>query len=172
MAIGSRSARFGSAGLGLFLREAYRTYGRELEKRFAKYQITQLQFTLLWLLSDEGPYSQVDLATRAGIRRASATDDLEVLKRRKLIRGQRDPDDKRKIILSLTVAGSELVGLLAEEAAHTNTVARGEMSKTTYRHLFDLLNEVTANLNNSSRAQLEEETTGRKQGREQRSTAG
>lgn len=151
MAIGSRSPKLGNAGLGFFLREAYRTYGRELERRFAKHGITQLQFTLLWILFIEGQLSQVDLATRAGIRRASATDDLEVLKKRKLIRGLRDSEDKRKIIISLTNSGSDLVAVLADQAAETNRIARGQMSKLEYRHLFEMLDQVASNLNETAK---------------------
>lgn len=152
------SSKLGRAGLGFFLREAFRAYTKEIEARFAAHKITPLQFTFLWILSIEENLSQVELAQRAGITRASATDDIEALKRRKFIRGRRDAADKRKIILSMTPAGQDMVARLAEHAATTNTIARGEMSKQSYRQLFELLAQVTSNLNAASKQRVIETT--------------
>ncbi|MBN9080433.1 MAG: hypothetical protein BGP04_19380 [Rhizobiales bacterium 62-17] len=152
----SVSSKLGKAGLGFFLREAHRAYTKELEAGFAAHRITPLQFTFLWILSIEENLSQVELAQRAGITRASATDDIEALKSRKLIRGRRDATDKRKIILSMTAAGNDMVTRLADHAAVTNTTARGELSKQAYRQLFDLLAQVTSNLNAASKQRAAE----------------
>lgn len=152
----SISSKLGKAGLGFFLREAHRAYTKELEAGFAEYKITPLQFTLLWILNIEENLSQVELAQRAGITRASATDDIEALKSRKLIRGRRAAADKRKIILSMTATGHDLVARLAEHAAATNAIARGELSKQVYRQLFDVLAQVTSNLATASKRRAAE----------------
>ena len=68
------------------------------------------------------------LARQAGIQKASATSVIEQLQRRKLIRGDRDQHDRRKLNLSLTPAGGKLMKELIACAAAANAMARAGFS--------------------------------------------
>jgi len=134
------------AGLGFFLREAYRAFARDLDARLARHGITHAQWVLLWFLSQAGSLTPLALAREAGIKKASATAVIDALKRRRLIRGDPDSIDRRKINLHLTPAGVALMKDLVACAARTNADARGNYSEQEIETLFRLLCGVTENL--------------------------
>ena len=137
-------------GLGLYLREAYRAFSRDFHARLARHNITHAQWVLLWFLSQSGSLTPITLSRHAGIKKASATSVIEQLKRRKLIRGERDRDDRRKMNLALTPAGGKLTKELIACAGATNTVARTGLSNKEIETLMRLLAGVTDNLEKSN----------------------
>ena len=137
-------------GLGLYLRDAYRAFSRDFHARLARHNITHAQWVLLWFLSQSGRLTPITLARQAGIQKASATSVIEQLKRRQLIRGDRDQHDRRKLNLSLTPAGGKLMKELIACAAAANAVARAGFSNKEIATLMRLLAGVTGNLEKSS----------------------
>jgi DNA-binding MarR family transcriptional regulator len=137
-------------GLGLYLRDAYRAFSRDFHARLARHNITHAQWVLLWFLSQSGSLTPNLLSRQAGIQKASATSVIEQLKRRKLIRGDRDLNDRRKLNLSLTPAGGKLMKELIACAAAANAVARAGFSNKEIEMLMRLLAGVTGNLEKSS----------------------
>jgi MarR family transcriptional regulator, organic hydroperoxide resistance regulator len=135
-----------TAGLGFFLREAYRAFARDLDARLARHGITHAQWVLLWFLSQAGSLTPLELAREAGIKKASATAVIDALKRRGIIRGELDRVDRRKINLHLTPAGVALMKDLVACAARTNADAKGSYSEQEIETLFRLLRGVRANL--------------------------
>jgi DNA-binding MarR family transcriptional regulator len=138
------------AGLGFYLREAYRAFSRQFHVRLARQSITHAQWALLWFLSQAGSLTPIALSREAGIQKASATAVIESLKKRKLIRGEPDRNDRRKVNLSLTPAGEKLMKELIAYAAETNALARRRLSSEEHETLFRLLRTVTANLEKSN----------------------
>jgi DNA-binding MarR family transcriptional regulator len=134
------------AGLGFFLREAYRAFARDLDARLARHGITHAQWVLLWFLSQAGSLTPIELARRAGIKKASTTAVIDALKRRRLIRGEPDTADRRKVNLRLTADGIALMQELVACAVRTNADARGSYSEQEIETLFRLLRGITANL--------------------------
>jgi DNA-binding MarR family transcriptional regulator len=134
------------AGLGFYLREAYRAFSREFHSGLARHNITHAQWVLLWFLSQAGSLTPIALSRRAGIQKASATDVIESLRRRKLIQGDRDPDDRRKTNLVLTPAGATLMKELIACAAAANTLARKNISAKDLDTLLRLLQTISGNL--------------------------
>ena len=57
----------------------------------------------------DGPMSAADLATRLGISRSSVTALVDRLERAVLVERQPDPDDRRRLRLTLTDQGREAV---------------------------------------------------------------
>ena len=96
-----------TAGLGFYLREAYRAFSRDFHARLARHGITHAQWVILWFLSQAGSLTPLELSRRAGIQKASATSVIDALKKRRLIRGDQDSVDRRKVNLHLTPAGLE-----------------------------------------------------------------
>jgi DNA-binding MarR family transcriptional regulator len=142
-----------TAGLGFYLREAYRAFSRDFHARLAKHGITHAQWVMLWFLSRAGSLTPLELARQAGIQKASATAVIEALKRRKLIRGDKDSVDRRKLNLHLTSAGVKLMKDLVTCAATTNAYARAGFSHKEMETLFRLLRGVTANLEKTEMSQ-------------------
>jgi len=138
-----------TAGLGFFLREAYRAFSRDFHARLARHGITHAQWVLLWFLSQAGSLTPLQLSQRAGIKKASTTAVIEALKRRKLIRGDKDRIDRRKLNLKLTPAGLDLMQELIAYAATSNLRARAGFSDKEMDALLRLLRRVTDNLGES-----------------------
>ena len=139
-----------TAGLGFYLREAYRAFSRQFHARLARHGVTHAQWVMLWFLSQAGSLTPLELSRRAGIQKASATSVIDALKKRRLIRGNQDSVDRRKINLYLTPAGVELMQELIARAAETNAQARGKFSDKELETLLRLLRGVTANLGSGS----------------------
>ncbi|MEX0752947.1 MAG: MarR family transcriptional regulator [Xanthobacteraceae bacterium] len=135
-----------TAGLGFYLREAYRAFSRTFHARLARHGITHAQWVMLWFLSQAGSLTPLELSRRAGIQKASATSVIDALKKRRFIRGDQDSVDRRKINLHLTPAGTELMQELIACAAATNADAREGFSDREAETLLRLLRGVTANL--------------------------
>src|SRR4051812_22979465 len=93
----SRPVIRSSVGIGFHLREAYRAFSRNFHARLARHGVTHAQFMVLWLLSQAGSLTPLELSRRAGIQKASATSVINILKKRRLIRGDQDSVDRRKI---------------------------------------------------------------------------
>jgi DNA-binding MarR family transcriptional regulator len=138
------------AGLGFYLREAYRAFARNFDARLARHGITHAQWVLLWFLSQAGSLTPHELARQAGIQKASATAVIEALKRRRLIRGEQDRVDRRKINLQLTLDGAELMKDLIACAVAANRQARRGCSDMEINTLLRLLSAVAANLDASA----------------------
>jgi len=147
---GSGQSVSATAGLGFYLREAYRAFSRQFHARLARHRITHAQWVLLWFLSQAGSLTPLELSRRAGIQKASATSVIDALKKRRLIRGDQDSVDRRKVNLQLTPAGVELMQELIACAAATNAEARGKFSDKEVETLLRLLRGVTASLGNGS----------------------
>jgi DNA-binding MarR family transcriptional regulator len=137
-----------TAGLGFFLREAYRAFSRDFHARLAEHGITHAQWVLLWFLSRAGSLTPLELSRQAGIQKASATGVIVALKKRRLIRGEKDATDGRKVNLQLTPAGATLMQELVACAALTNAYARTGFSEKEMTTLLRLLRGVTENLEN------------------------
>jgi MarR family transcriptional regulator, organic hydroperoxide resistance regulator len=135
-----------TVGVGFHLREAYRAFSRDFHARLARHGVTHAQFMILWLLSQAGSLTPLELSRRAGIQKASATSVINALKKRCLIRGDQDNADRRKINLQLTDAGVALTRDLLDCAAAANADARSGFSEKDLETLLRLLRGVVANL--------------------------
>lgn len=82
-----------------------------------RHGITPLQLDLLLTLADgPPPEPQVGLlAVELGVTQPTLTDSLNALERKQLIGRQRDDFDRRRIVITLTARGAELVELIAHD---------------------------------------------------------
>ena len=135
-----------AVGVGFHLREAYRAFSRDFHARLARYGITHAQWLMLWFLSQAGSLTPLELSQRAGIKKASATSVIDAQKKRRLIHGDQDIVDRRKINLHLTPAGLDLMLELRACAAAANADARESFTDKEMETLLRLLRGVVANL--------------------------
>ena len=132
-------------GLGFLLRESYRGFARELEKRLARHCITHAQWVLLWFLQQAGTLTPSELSQSAGIKKASATAGIEVLRSSGLISAERDKLDGRKINLRLTPLGHATMRELVLCAAAANRRGLRGLDQRSSELLRNLLKRVAFN---------------------------
>lgn len=142
-------------GLGFHLREAYRSFCREFDLRLARNGVTHAQWVLLWFLARAGTLTPLELSREAGIQKASATAVIDALKQRRLIKGEKDRVDRRKVNLYVTPLGLELVEELTRCAAETNAIARQGLTDAEAAQLLRLLSVATNNLEAANRNRLD-----------------
>jgi DNA-binding MarR family transcriptional regulator len=133
-------------GLGLLLREADMAFNRALRDELAKHRISFSQYQHLRHLWQSDGLAQVELSRRIGIETASSTAVLDQLDKRALIRRQRDPRDRRRIIVTLTPAGRALERPLESCAVAVNKRARAKLSTAQVAALFDIMKTIIGNV--------------------------
>jgi MarR family transcriptional regulator for hemolysin len=133
-------------GLGVLLRTADMTFNRVLRDELSRFNITFSQFQHLWQLFGQDGLSQAELSRQVGIETASSTSVIEQLERRGFIRRVRDPEDRRRIIVTLTPAGRRLDGALTDSAVAVNAIARQGLSADEFKVLFSTVERIVGNL--------------------------
>jgi DNA-binding MarR family transcriptional regulator len=91
--------------LGYTLRQAQVSVFKDFAHRGAAFGITPGQFSLLILVAENPGISQGALARIHGLDKSTLSPAVDKLARRDLIRRERDPDDRRFYVLSLTENG-------------------------------------------------------------------
>lgn len=139
--------RSGSApGLGYLLREAYRAFSRELDRRLDAHSITHSQWVLMWFLRRAGSLTPLELSRTAGIKKASATSVIESLRLRGFLVAKRDPRDGRKMNLSLTADGVNAMEEMSECVWQANQRIHADFTKQELEMLQLLLRRVLRNV--------------------------
>jgi DNA-binding MarR family transcriptional regulator len=69
-------------------------------------------FSVLATLDDFGPLAQHDLAARLGLHSSHLVGYVDELETRKAVGRERDPEDRRRQVVSLTPAGQQLLARL------------------------------------------------------------
>jgi DNA-binding MarR family transcriptional regulator len=93
-----------------------------------------------------GPLSPTTLADRLMVTPASVTSLLDTLERRGLVVRRPDPDDRRRLLVSVTSEGSAVVDRFLPEVVALQTAAMTGLSERQRRQLRDLLALVRAGL--------------------------
>jgi len=132
-------------GLGQLLREADLTFNRALRDELARHNVTFSQYQHLWQLWKEDNLAQFELSRRIGIENSSSTAAIDQLEQRGLIDRRRDPEDRRRVIVTLTSAGRNLERPLNKCAIAVNKQARSNISRDEISALFDTVKKLTAN---------------------------
>lgn len=138
--------RSGSApGLGYLLREAYRAFSRELDRRLDAHSITHSQWVLMWFLRRAGSLTPLELSRAVGIKKASATGVIESLRVRGFLVAERDQQDGRKMNLSLTTYGVDAMEEMSECVWQANQQVHAGFSKQDLETLQILLQRIAKN---------------------------
>jgi len=120
--------RLPERGIGRMLREGHRAFNYALADRLAPHGITLGQWLHLRTLWEDDGLTQVELAGRIGIEKASSTPVLDSLEAQRLIRRVRNKGDRRKSNVFLTPAGKALKASLVPHAVAVNALARRRLS--------------------------------------------
>lgn len=99
-----------------FLREAYRLLQKERIRILARFDLSLTEYYALRLCA-EAPAMLSDVAETAGVTSAGATDIIDRLEQRKLVRRLTHPSDRRARLVALTLTGRRLFSE-AQSAQH------------------------------------------------------
>jgi DNA-binding MarR family transcriptional regulator len=132
--------------LGYLIRYAHRAFVKALASELAPHGISAAEWAVFRVLWEKDGYSQVELARRMRIEKASLTGVLLGMERRGLLKRARDGKDKRRAVLTLTVKGYELRGTLVACATRVNRRAVLGFDRENVSMLRGLLAQTTANL--------------------------
>ena len=136
----------GGQSVGYLTRYAHRAFAKALAGELAPHDILGGQWSVLRVLWEQEGLSQVDLAERMRVEKASLTSTLDAMERRKLIIRTRNSDDRRKVNINLTSLGRGLKGQLLPYGVSINRRATRGMSAAEVDQLRGLLARVIRNL--------------------------
>lgn len=132
--------------LGYQIRYAYRIFVKALADELGPYRITTGQWSALRVLWEQEGLSQVELAQRMMVEKASLTAVLKAMAGQGLITRVRNADDRRKLNIYLTASGRRLKGKILPLIGKINKRATRRLSSPEVRQLQALLARVMMNL--------------------------
>lgn len=134
--------------LGYKIRYAYRAFVRALADELGPYRVTTGQWSALRVLWEEEGLSQVELAQRMMVEKASLTSVLKAMAAEGLITRIRNADDRRKVNIFLTASGRRLKNKILPLVGKINNRATRRLSAAETHQLHTLLARVMINLQN------------------------
>lgn len=116
------------SGAGHLSRRLFQLHGRRWQDRVQ--ELTGPQFTTLGVLDLEGPMDQRTLGAHARLDKSTTTPLLERLQQRGLVEIVGDAVDRRRKVLRITPAGSELVHRIAPIATEVGDEMLAPLSES------------------------------------------
>lgn len=95
--------------VGHLLRKTYQRHLAIFQQQAADPNLTAVQFVTLCALRDNGPSSQTELVRLTAVDQGTIRGIIDRLRAREFISLATDPEDRRKVIASLTPAGARAI---------------------------------------------------------------
>jgi DNA-binding MarR family transcriptional regulator len=147
---GTRGAVVGAGdelqSLGYLVRYAHRALVKALADQLEPHGLLTTQWSVLRILWDIEGLTQVELADRMRVEKASLTGVLDSMERAGLIKRIRNDDDRRKINITLTTQGRHLKADVLPYATMIGRKATRGMSGAETAQLRRLLTKLVQNL--------------------------
>ena len=128
--------------IGFLLRRAYQRASTNLIERISQYELTIPQFSVLARLHERACLSQNLLGRLVAMEPANIRDVVLRLKKRRLVRTDRDPNDGRLILLRLSPAGALLVEKLLPLSIASTAASLSPLTPEEQEKLFGLLQRI------------------------------
>lgn len=128
------------------VRNVHRAYDRVLAKALSQHRVQTGQWSLLRVLWNEDNLSQIEVARRMKIERASLTLMLTTVEKARLISRVADPNDRRILRIRLTRKGRALESVLVPIGMDVNATALRGFTKNEVSHARSLLQRMIDNL--------------------------
>jgi len=132
--------------IGYLIRHAHRAFVRSLTTGLLEHGISPPQWSALRELWKEDGYSQVELAQRIRVEKASLTSVLDHLENRGLIRRARSGKDRRRSNVYLTDTGRAFERLLVPAAIAANRKALTGIAPEKLAVFREVLDQLLRNL--------------------------
>jgi DNA-binding MarR family transcriptional regulator len=125
--------------VGHLLRRAHQRHCAIFQENIGAAQLTPLQFAAMVKLRDLAEVSQNQLGRLTAMDAATMQGVIKRLAVRGLIDRRPDPDDRRRLILSLSPAGEALIDSAVPDGAEISRLTLSPLSPAERRTLLDLL---------------------------------
>ena len=109
---------------------------------FAREGMRRHHYTVLLALSEDGPASQAAIGRRLGIDRSDMAAVVAELERDGRIARERDPDDRRRNVVTLTAAGRAALTRLDEQVSAAQEELLRPLSRAERAQLSRLLSQL------------------------------
>jgi MarR family transcriptional regulator, lower aerobic nicotinate degradation pathway regulator len=126
-------------GTGFLLSRLGSLASRSWAAFLAAHDLSQSQYAVLVVLSEQGPVGQQHLADLVAVDARNIVPVLDSLAARELIRRHTDPADRRRRIVTLAPSGIALAGTLGKAAGADRSDFLAALGESDRRHLNDLL---------------------------------
>lgn len=126
--------------VGFKLRLAYQKHAEIFAATLV--DITPTQFAVLWKLLNEGSLSQNELGRQVAMDAATIKGVIDRLKKRDLVKTVPSSTDLRRLDVSLTAAGLELVAEAIPKAQEISTMTTSRLSRREEAQLLSLLDKL------------------------------
>jgi DNA-binding MarR family transcriptional regulator len=120
----------------------------------APYGVSTAQWSVLRVLWNEQGLSQIDIAKRMNVEKASITSVLAQMERVDLITKGSNAADRRRVKIMLTPKGRKLKGVLLPLTTKVTRIAMRNMGAVEIEQLRQLLTQVVENLEAGSAARI------------------
>ncbi len=128
--------------IGHLLRRAYQRTSAVLISQISEYDITPVQFATLARLHELGLVSQNRLGRLVDVEPGNFHGVINRLLKRKLIIKKKDSLDQRKVNLSLSASGHELIKLLIPMSKRATETTLAALNKSQQQQLYKLLDRI------------------------------
>ena len=130
--------------LGLHIRMAYGAVRRHFSETFAGLGLSQKQVSVLWLVHDHPGIGQAELARRLQMDRATAMAIVHALEERGLLQRAAVKEDARRIGLSTSSAGADMLVRAKQAIAAHEAWLKGRFTAAEIESLTGLLRRIHA----------------------------
>lgn len=141
-----KTAAAAEQSIGYLFRYGYRAFARAISNELQPFEISSGQWSVLRVLWENEGLSQVELADRMRVEKASLTGVLDVMDKRGLILRTRNTEDRRKVNIHLTPRARALKDKLLPYRTRINKKATRGMTADEVETLRRLLVQVIDNL--------------------------
>jgi len=129
--------------IGFLLRRAYQRHVAIFRQTVPESQLTAAQFVVLLTARDQGPCEVPAVAQATSIDEPSIRGIVERLKWRKLLNAEHEPGDARRMLISLTPAGHELLEQTVPFAQQITELTYGDLDAGERATLVALLHKMS-----------------------------
>jgi DNA-binding MarR family transcriptional regulator len=129
--------------IGFLLRRAYQRHVAIFQQTLPESQLTAAQFVVLLTARDHGPCEVPGVVQATSIDEASVRGIVERLKWRKLLHAEHEPGDARRMLISLTPAGQDLLEQTVPFAQQITEQTYGELDAQERATLVALLHKMS-----------------------------
>ena len=135
---------------GHLLRRAHQRHSAIFQEKIGDAQLTPLQFAALVKLRDLTEVSQNHLGRLTAMDAATMQGVIKRLASRNLIKRRPDPDDRRRLIVSLSAEGYDLVNTLVSSGSDITAQTLDPLCPAERKQFLDLLTKLAQLTNNDA----------------------
>lgn len=129
--------------IGYLLRRAYQRHTAIFQQTVPESRLTAGQFVVLLSVREHGPCEIPAILQHTGIDESSLRGIVERLKWRKLLNAEHEPGDARRMVVSLTPEGEEMLEQTVPHAQQITELTFGDLNPQERATLVSLLKRIS-----------------------------